>query len=290
LADYAQSVSLDSEIDYWRTLARSEICHLPVDFPDGENTAASARTVVATLDVEETRGLLQDVPKFYRSQINDALLTALVRAVVPWTGNGSLLIDLEGNGRETLIEDADLSRTIGWFTAVVPVRLELRDGNNPGDALRSVKEQLRALPNRGIGFGLLRYLHRDAAWRAAMREIPSPEIAFNYMGQYGPRFESSHSKRLAELMGPSLSPRALRSHLFELDASVAEGRLEVAWTYSENVHRRSTVEDLARRFVEELGLLIANCSLPDAGGYTPSDFARARLSQGDLDRLISRLH
>jgi amino acid adenylation domain-containing protein/non-ribosomal peptide synthase protein (TIGR01720 family) len=291
LTDYAQSTSLDLEIDHWRALARDSVCRLPVDFPEGENTAASARAVSVALGVEETRALLQDVPKFYRTQINDALLTALLRTVGHWTGNSSLLIDLEGHGRESVIDDADLSRTIGWFTAIAPVRLELGSANNPGDALRTVKEQLRAVPSRGMGFGLLRYLHRNVKLRDAMREIPSPEIAFNYMGQYGAdRFESPQSRRLTELMGPNLSPRGHRPNLFELDGSVSEGRLQVAWTYSENVHRRSTVEKLAESFVDELRLLIANCGLPDAGGYTPSDFARARLSQRDLDKLISKLH
>ena len=243
-----------------------------------------------TLNAEETRALLQDIPKVYHTQINDMLLSALVQTIASWTGENSLLIDLEGHGREAVIEDVDLSRTIGWFTTITPVRLELGAASTPGDTLRSVKEQLRGVPNRGIGFGLLRYLNEDAELRAAMKATPAPEIAFNYMGQYGPeQFESSYWNRLRHLTGPNLSPRGHRPNLFEIDGSVSEGRLEVVWTYSENVHERSTVEKLAQKYAERLRLLIDHCSQPHAGGYTPSDFSKARLSQRDLDRLISKL-
>jgi non-ribosomal peptide synthase protein (TIGR01720 family) len=242
------------------------------------------------LNAEETRALLQDIPKVYHTQINDVLLTALVRAIASWTGGNSVLVDLEGHGRETVIDDADVSRTIGWFTTITPARLELGAASTPGDTLRSVKEQLRGAPNRGIGFGLLRYLSDDAGLRATMEAVPAPEIVFKYMSEYGPKqIESSYSKRLRLLTGPNLSPRGHRPNLFEIDGSVSEGRLEVVWTYSENVHKRSTVEKLTQKLAEELRLLIAHCSQPYAGGYTPSDFSKARLSQRDLDKLISKL-
>ena len=115
-----------------------------------------------SLSAEETRALLQEVPEAYHTQINDVLLTALVQAFSRWTGARSLLVDLEGHGREEIFEDVDLSRTVGWFTTIFPVLLESGGGFHPGNALKSVKEQLRRIPNRGIGYGLLRYLSRDA--------------------------------------------------------------------------------------------------------------------------------
>ena len=290
LTEYARSGALGQEVAYWQRLSQSAVCHLPTDFPGGANTAASASAVTVTLNAEETRTLLQDIPKVYHTHINDVLLTALVRVIASWTGGNSVLVDLEGHGREPVIDDADVSRTIGWFTSVTPVRLELGPATNPGDTLKSVKEQLRRVPNRGIGFGLLRYLSDDAGLRATMEAVPAPEIAFNYMGQYGPeQFNSSYTKRLTLLTGPNFSPRGHRPNLLEIDASVSDGRLEAVWTYSENVHKGSTVQELAQRFAEELRLLIAHCRRPDVGGYTPSDFSKARLSQRDLDKLISNL-
>jgi amino acid adenylation domain-containing protein/non-ribosomal peptide synthase protein (TIGR01720 family) len=290
LTEYAQSAQLEKERGYWLELLNSKARYLPTDYPEGANTAASARTVVVTLGPEETQAVLQDIPKAYRTQINDVLLTALVQAFTQWTGDELILVDVEGHGREDVIEDVDLSRTIGWFTSIFPVCLELRGATNPGDALRLIKEQLRKVPRRGIGHGLLRYLGQNAELRDALATLPRPEVAFNYMGQFGrSQSESSYWKRLAELTGPNLSPRGHRPNLLEIDASVTEGCLEIIWTYSEDVHRRSTIETLAGRFVEALRELIHQCDLSNSVGFTASDFSKARLSQKELDKLISKL-
>jgi amino acid adenylation domain-containing protein/non-ribosomal peptide synthase protein (TIGR01720 family) len=290
LAEYAQSAELEEEMAYWLALSSTEVGRLPMDHPEGVNTAASARTIVVTLDFEETRTLLQDIPKAYHTQINDVLLTALVQAFAYWTGEYSLLVNLEGHGRESIIEDVDLSRTIGWFTTIFPVHLELGCATNPGDALKSIKEQLRQIPHRGIGFGLLRYLSRNTELRDRLKAIPQPEVTFNYLGQFvSDPPESSYYTRLTELMGPNSSPRDHRPNLLDIDGSVTHGHLELVWTYSENVHRRSTIESLAQQYLESLRTLITYCSAPNVGGFTPSDFPNAKLSQKELDKLISKL-
>jgi non-ribosomal peptide synthase protein (TIGR01720 family) len=290
LAEYAQSSDLEKETSYWLALSRVTVCRLPRDFPEGANTAASAGTIMVALSVEETQALLQDIPKAYHTQINDVLLTALILALSQWTGGDAFLIEIEGHGREAIFEDVDLSRTIGWFTTIFPVRLELGRAANPGDALRSIKEQLHRVPRRGIGYGVLRYLSENTELRDTLQTLPQAEVAFNYLGQFDQsQSESSHWKRLAELTGPNLSPRGQRPNLLEIDGSVNGKCLELVWTYSENVHRRSTIETLAKQFTKALRELIAHCRLPGAGGYTPSDFSKARLSQKELDKLISRL-
>jgi amino acid adenylation domain-containing protein/non-ribosomal peptide synthase protein (TIGR01720 family) len=290
LAEYAQSSDLEEETSYWLALPRGTVCLLPRDFPEGANTAASAGTLIVALSVEETQALLQDIPKAYHTQINDVLLTALVLALSRWTGGDSFLIEIEGHGREAIFEDVDLSRTAGWFTTIFPVRLELGRAANPGDALRSIKEQLHRVPRRGIGYGLLRYLSQNTELRDTLKTLPQAEVAFNYLGQFDPsQSESPYWKRLAELTGPNLSPRGHRPNLLEIDGSINERCLELIWTYSENVHRRSTIEALAEQFTRALRELIAHSRRPDIGGYTPSDFSKARLSQKELDKLISRL-
>src|SRR5205823_313117 len=135
---------------------------LPADHELGANDMASAEGVRVLLSAEETDALLHEAPAAYRTQINDILLTALLEATAAWSGQRSLLLDLEGHGREALFEDADLSRTVGWFTSLFPVRLVLGKGSGPGESLKSVKEQLRGIPQRGVGYGLLRHLRADA--------------------------------------------------------------------------------------------------------------------------------
>src|SRR5262249_41886285 len=146
------------ELDYWLAEERRRIERLPVDFPGGVNTRASARSVLVVLDERETRALLQDVSPAYRTQINDVMLTALAPVPARRTGSARLLCDLEGHGREDIVAGVDVSRTVGWFTSVFPVVVTLADPSSPGDALKSVKEQLRGVPSHGVGYGLLRYL------------------------------------------------------------------------------------------------------------------------------------
>jgi amino acid adenylation domain-containing protein/non-ribosomal peptide synthase protein (TIGR01720 family) len=291
LAEYAQSAELEQEQAHWLALSDALVASLPVDRTGGVNSAASARTVSATLDAEETRALLEDIPKAFHSQINDVLLTALVQALARWTGRDAFLIDLEGHGREDIIEGVDLTRTVGWFTTIFPVCLRLHSATTPAEALRSIKEQLRGVPRRGIGYGLLRYLNRDAEVRERLRALPQAEITFNYLGQFGrSQAESASWKHLTGLTGPNLNPQGHRPGLLEIDGSVADGHLEVILTYSENVHLHSTIETFAAYFVAALRALIKEASAPDVHGFTPSDFSKARLTQRELDKLISKLH
>ena len=290
LTEYARSEVLQPELDYWLAAPGTRLFHLPTDYTGGSNTVASSRTVSVSLSAEETRALLQEVPTAYRTLINEVLLTALAQAYAKWTGAQSLLIDLEGHGREALFDDVDVSRTVGWFTTIFPVRLELEEMILPGEALKSVKEQLRRIPNRGIGYGVLRYLSLDTQVAEKLQTLPQAEINFNYLGQFGyAAADHSPVKAARESCGAMNSPRAHRCYLLELNASISQGQFQLDWMYSENVHRRSTIEGLAQDFIEALQLLIAHCQSPEAGGYTPSDFSKAKLTQKALDRLIAKI-
>jgi hypothetical protein len=145
---------------------------------------ASAGHVAVALSAEQTRALLQEVPPVYHTQINDVLLTALVQSFGRWTGERALLVDLDGHGREGLFEGVDLSRTVGWFTTLFPVYLELQ-AEEPGGALKAIKEQLRAIPQGGIGYGVLRYLHPDPEVRTALHARLPAEVSFNLPGTMG---------------------------------------------------------------------------------------------------------
>lgn len=285
---FGQSEVLAAELDYWLA-DRSSAAPLPVDYLEKDNnTIASTAQVTVSLNTEQTRALLEDVPHIYQTQINDVLLTALVQSFVQWTGTDSLLVNLEGHGREELFENVDLSRTVGWFTSIFPVLLALRQVESPGEALKSVKEQLRRIPNRGIGYGLLRYLSQDTATRLKLH--PQAQASFNYLGQVDQVMSESFALGLAkESSGPARSPIENRCHLLEVNGFVSKGRLRLSWTYSKNVHQRATVERLAQGFIEALKSLIAHCQLPEAGGYTPSDFSAARLSQKQLDKFINKI-
>ena len=290
LASRAQSAEIREELPQWIGVAEGHTASLPCDFNSSSNVMESARTVLIALTLDETNALLRDVPSIYQTQINDVLLTALVEAFSEWTGEPSLLLDLEGHGREALSQGIDVSRTVGWFTSIFPVRLSIPPAATPGDALKSVKEQLRRIPNRGIGYGLLRYLSTDSAITRRLQSQPQPQVGFNYLGQLSVAPSPAAPVALAsESSGPARDPRQTRRYLLEINGSVLEGRLQLAWTFSENIHRRSTIERVAGQFLTALRSLIAHCTSPGAGGRTPSDFSKAKLSQAALDKLVAKV-
>ena len=214
LRDYAQSPAVQDQREHWLGLHDHGLPPLPLDRTQGTNTTATARTLTAWLSPAETRALLNEVPAAYHTEINDVLLCALALAFQAWTGQRALLVDLEGHGREDIAPDLDLSRTVGWFTTLYPVRLELPGVPGPGPALTAVKEQLRHVPQRGLGYGLLRHLHPDAALATRLQALPPRPISFNYLGQYDQLLAADAPFAWAhESAGPAHSPRGTRSHL-----------------------------------------------------------------------------
>ena len=291
LTAHANSDALRAEAPYWLALLKESVTRLPVDYETKANTAASARTVTVSLNPRETLALLLEVPAAYRTQINEVLLTALARTLGLWTGASSVLLDLEGHGREEIFAGADLSRTVGWFTTIFPVALDLKESQTPVDAVRLVKEQLRAIPNRGIGYGLLRYANGDPQIAAALSGQPQAEVRFNYLGQTDRALpQASMFEPDPESSGPLQSPKRERGYLLNIIGAVTSGELRLEWTYSENIHRRETVERLARSYIEELQTLIAQArSRVDAASFSPIDFPRAKLSPEELKKVLAKL-
>jgi len=196
----------------------------------------------------------------------------------------------------------DVSRTVGWFTATYQVLLEGVEGGEVeggqgerswdiGRGLSGTKEELRRVPNRGFGYGVLRYGSEEEQVRRTLEEMPQPEIAFNYLGQFDQVFRSQKLFSPArESPGKGIADENHSLHTFEVSAMVARGRLQVSWTYSEKLHRRETIEQLANNYVERLREIIAHCRGEHAGGFTPSDFPLAKLDQKKLSQLAALMN
>jgi amino acid adenylation domain-containing protein/non-ribosomal peptide synthase protein (TIGR01720 family) len=290
LRAFANSPEALSEADYWKSMAQKEQPTLFPDFPQGENSEQFAAGVADFLDEAQTKALLTDVPPVYKTEINDILLTALTRAFARWNGKRALLINMEGHGREDILPATDISRTVGWFTSLYPVYLNLETAFEPGDSIKTIKEQLRAIPNNGIGYGLLRYLNEDATLREQLKGLDHAPITFNYLGQFDQALpEGSIFKPAREAKGPERHPQDKRSSLLDITCAVTAGKLNISFTFSKRVFKEETVRPFVGYFKEELQTLIAHCQSPQAGGVTASDFKLANLDNKKLDKVLSQL-
>ena len=279
LADYAKSQALAEQCAYWESLVKEEPS-LPAHNPHGSNTVADTASLVGSLPTEATTQLLGPVHKAYRTQVDDLLLTALSSALCQWAERDSVLIELEGHGREDLFDGVDLSRSVGWFTSLYPVRLT--PGNaEPGTSLKAIKEQLRQVPEKGLGYGVLRYLKEEPALVGGAY----PQVTFNYLGQLDRSLQGDGAWRLAkENAGQARAPQSKRRTWIEVVAWVQDGQLRFDWNYSREIHSEAAIHALQVSFQAQLEALIEHCA-SGVRGATPSDFPLAGLSQGQLDGL-----
>ncbi|MCK6187462.1 non-ribosomal peptide synthetase [Pseudomonas sp. EYE_354] len=293
LQAYASSESLREELSVWQAQLAGPAVALPVDRAHGSLRHRDAETVSVRLDAEHTRQLLQHAPSAYRTQVNDLLLTALARVLCRWSGHASALIQLEGHGRETLFDEIDLTRSVGWFTSAYPLRLtpvDIEEAAGQGASIKAIKEQLRGVPHKGLGYGVLRYLADDLC-RQTMTALPSAAITFNYLGQFDQSFGSDALLHpLDEPAGQAHDPDAPLPNQLSVDSQVYGGELVLRWTFSRERHDTHTISELAEAYLAELQSLIAHCLKDDAGGLTPSDFPLARLTQPQLDSLPVPAH
>ncbi|WP_406122405.1 amino acid adenylation domain-containing protein [Streptomyces canus] len=253
LQSYASTEDATRELEFW-TRPHTDVI-LPRDL-DGDNTHASFDSVTVSLDSEETAALLRDVPRTFDVRINDVLLTAVAQAVRTWTGSPAVPVALEGHGREDLFDDVDLSRTVGWFTSIFPIELRLPSQAGPVELLASVRDQLAAVPNRGVGYGILRYLG-TASIRNNLRAAAWPEISFNYLGQFDDTVAGlGRSAGNIEPSGTSVDPAGRRPHLLDIGASVQSGRMSLSVSYSRNIHEARTARRIAENVLAVLRSLI----------------------------------
>jgi amino acid adenylation domain-containing protein/non-ribosomal peptide synthase protein (TIGR01720 family) len=276
LAGYVRSGVAAASLTYWREALPP---HHAVK-PDA-NAAASIGEIAVSVDAALTQALLQDTSRAYNTRIEDLLLAALGLAVAEWTGMPRVLVDLEGRGREDYSGNIDVSRTVGWFTVLYPVWVEV-DEDSLAETLKSVKEQLRCVSPHGMNYGLLRYLSDESVLRQ-MEALPEASVIFSYLGQTDRAISGGAPWKRASEFVPH------KRHPLEINSFVAGGCLQMRWVFRRDVHDEPTIRHLANRYTAKLEALIAHCTDPASRGFTPSDFPVAKTSRQPLEALLSRL-
>jgi non-ribosomal peptide synthase protein (TIGR01720 family) len=290
-AQAARDGRFDEAREYWLGAGRKQVIGLPSDRDVGPNQVGTAATLTCRLSVEQTGALLRKAPKAYHTQIDDVLLTALMASWQAWSGASRLLLDLEGHGREEVLgeEEVSLSRTVGWFTSLYPVALELPETEDWGEKLKSIKEQLRGVPHRGMSYGWLRYVRGDEELSRQLAGAPQAEVVFNYLGQFDAAAEDEDWCELAwEDVGDEQSRIEERPHLLEISGQVVGGQLSLSWTWSEGRHKRETVEQLAANYLQALQDLITHCCTRKFPSFAHTDFTAASVSQAELDKILDK--
>ncbi len=278
----SQEEYFQCDLPYWRNIKNT---HLSIPLQSSRNVeTVSEKSLEVALTANETDSLLRQVSQAYHTSINDVLLTALILAVHECTGDRALLITLEGHGREELKKSLNISRTVGWFTSIFPLYLELPSDMSLANTLKNVKEQLARVPNKGASYGFLRYVSGDLSDHDIR-----PLVSFNYLGQFQQE-ENEGTIRLSreEVVG-NQCPHEKRVNLLDIIGVIVEGQLTISWIFDQNKLAKEHISPLANTYIRMLKALIDHCCQVDEPEHTPSDFPLISHSQGELDEVFGSL-
>ena len=277
LKDYSTSAEVLKELEYWYAVKDAKTEDLPVDYsaPEDKNQQIQHKqwqnreTVAMMLAKTETERLLRNVNWLYNTEINDILLAALGLAIKDWAGIKRVLINLEGHGREEIMGDVSISRTVGWYTTLFPVAFDLTRATELPYFIKSVKETLRQVPNRGMGYGILRYLTGEKAEDIAVE----PAINFNYLGEFGQ--ENHHYPDIFSFSnlrtGENVNPRLNALYQLDINGMVVSGQLRLSFNYNTYEYERRTIEKLLEAYQSSLAAIINHCTGKKEKELTPSD-------------------
>lgn len=296
LHTYAQSGLANQSLTYWQNTITSqtslaERIHQkpPIDSSALLSTVAEESSVF--LSAEETQQLIHQVPAAFSVQVPELLLTALVQSILSCPAfsqsHPSLLIDIEGHGREELLPGYDLLRSVAWFTSIYPVSLQLDNRTSLGAQLKTIKEQLRQVPNHGIEFGVSRYLGTDSEVVKLVETLPKADLLFNYMGQWERTLATDSRFSFVQPIQAAYGQQRLKRYALEINAWVFDGQLQINCCYNPQLLPIAIMDQITAAFQQNLSSLIKHCLSTDEVGLTPTDFPSADLQQHDLEDIFS---
>ncbi|AYK08267.1 non-ribosomal peptide synthetase [Brevibacillus laterosporus] len=280
LTRYASTRMGQREMSYWQSVLQTTTEPIPKDATSSCNSWAETTEKTIWLSTKETEDLLKHAHHTYNTEINDILLTALGLTLSEWSGQTQIRVDLEGHGREEIIADISVARTVGWFTSIYPVVLKMNSLQDLGEQIKQMKESLRQIPNKGVGYGILNYLGETPLTGK------QAEVSFNYLGQFDNSQQVGLFQASDKSVGEMFSPRAERTYLLDFLGMVTDGRLKLSVLYNTQIHQAKTIASLLERFKENLLRCILHCVSKQTNELTPSDFTSSGLSFDDLEAAL----
>ncbi|QAV10095.1 surfactin non-ribosomal peptide synthetase SrfAA [Bacillus vallismortis] len=286
LQDFANSKAFLKEKEYWRQLEEQTVAvKLPKDRESGDQRMKHTKTIEFSLTAEETEQLTTKAHEAYHTEMNDILLTAFGLAMKEWTGQDRVSVHLEGHGREEIIEDLIISRTVGWFTSMYPMVLDMKHADDLGYQLKKMKEDIRHVPNKGVGYGILRYLTAPEHKEDVAFSI-QPDVSFNYLGQFDDMSDAGLFKRSELPSGQSLSPETEKPNALDVVGYIENGKLTMSLAYHSLEFHEKTIQTFSDSFKAHLLRIIQHCLSQDGTELTPSDLGDDDLTLDELDKLM----
>ncbi|MEH7800088.1 condensation domain-containing protein, partial [Bacillus pumilus] len=280
---YAQSKPLKSQSEYWNEIDRTPITTLPVDHKVTKRKVAQTKAVQMQLSESETEHLLTDIHLPYTTDMNDILLCALGLAVQEWTGECHVHVQLEGHGREDILSGLDVSRTVGWFTSMYPVVLKAKPDQSIAEEIKGTKEMLRRVPNKGIGYGILKYLTESSGKHV------QPEISLNYLGQIDQEVTTELFGPSTYDMGRQASPDSEAVYKLNLSGLVQHNRFMLSCSYCSDEYEEQTIQRFMALLKGKIQSIMTHCLAQHEREFTPSDFSAGDLDMDEMDDIFDML-
>ncbi len=286
LEKHANSVQLKKELSFWKSTEQ----HSKRNWADtSDATYKQSKKLAFTLTEEQTQNILMEVNSTYNTEVNDILLSALKMSLSGITGNSNHIVYMEGHGRESIYENQDISRTVGWFTSLFPIILD-KAGDDIGQNIKSTKEDLRKVPNRGVGYGILRYMNSEVIESKELNSVP--EILFNYLGQFD---TPDSGKSDAEFSisnvgtGAAVNQDNEKETVVDISGMVASNRLNMNITFNTAVLSEQEAQSFLDEYQAQLLRIMDHCMGKEEVENTVSDFESEDLSEDELDDIMDMM-
>jgi iturin family lipopeptide synthetase C len=283
LSRYASSEKFLKERTYWRELESISVPEIGRDFDEVSNYQKDSQTLSFHVDEEQTDFLLTKANEAFRTEINDILLISLGLGIKKTWGNNRVMVAIEGHGREEIF-DIDVTRTIGWFTSLYPVILDVSYENNLSRQVKEVKEILRQVPDKGIGYEILKYL-TPGEYKSDLKLNLKPQVSFNYLGQFDTDVNQGAFEIARESPGNSRSSKAERDYEIEIIGMIDNKQLVMSISYNKRHYKPETIQTFMNHYQNELNRVISYCCAQKGRHLSPSDLTYKKLSIDELDRL-----
>ncbi|MEC0592382.1 amino acid adenylation domain-containing protein [Bacillus inaquosorum] len=291
IADYSKSRQIQREEAYWDERENRHIQPIPKDNEAAPNTFKDTEVIDFNLSRHHTELLLTAANKAYSTEMNDILLTALGLALQQWTGYDQFKISMEGHGRESYLEDIDISRTVGWFTSIYPVWLDMSNSDHKnkderlGHLIKQTKDMLHRIPHKGAGYGVLKYTNKK--WDS---EKGSPDISFNYLGQFDQDIQSKAFEVSDIKPGNEISPEWERPYALDISGAVSSGCLNMHMIYNRLQFEKKTIQTFAEHFKQTLENIIEHCTGKENREWSASDFTDEDLTLDELSEIMGAVN